>query len=157
MSVLSPTILWLLGAVAIPIIIHFLSRLRVKKVEFSTVRFIKKLETSSIRRIKIQQLILMILRMLTIAALIFMVAQPVIQGYMPGWIASDQDARLVLVLDNSASMNVKNGDETFLEIIKTEALALLPQFNDKTHITLFQTCPPKRIYDGFIIWSLCCC
>ena len=148
MSVLSPTILWLLGAVAIPIIIHFLSRLRVKKVEFSTVRFIKKLETSSIRRIKIQQLILMILRMLTIAALIFMVAQPVIQGFMPGWIASDQDARLVLVLDNSASMNVKNGDETFLEIIKTEALALLPQFNDKTHITLFQTCPPKRIYDG---------
>ncbi|SVC75090.1 uncharacterized protein METZ01_LOCUS327944, partial [marine metagenome] len=117
-------------------------------VEFSTVRFIKKLETSSIRRIKIQQLILMILRMLAIAALIFMVAQPVIQGFMPGWIASDQDARLVLVLDNSASMNVKNGDETFLEIIKAEALALLPQFNDKTHITLFQTCPPKRIYDG---------
>ena len=35
MTFLSPSVLWLLAAVSIPIIIHLLSRLRIKKVEFS--------------------------------------------------------------------------------------------------------------------------
>ena len=148
MTILSPSALWFLGAISIPIVIHLLSRLRINKVEFSTVRFIKQLETSSIRKMKFQQILLLLLRMLVIASLVMMMTQPVTQGLMPGWLAAEQDARLILVIDNSASMSVKVGNQSFFEISKKEALGLLPSFNKETQITLAQTCPPKTIFKG---------
>ena len=148
MTILSPSALWFLGAISIPIVIHLLSRLRINKVEFSTVRFIKQLETSSIRKMKFQQILLLLLRMLVIASLVMMMTQPVTQGFMPGWLSAEQDARLILVIDNSASMNVKVGNQSFFEISKKEALGLLPSFNKETQITLAQTCPPKTIFIG---------
>ena len=148
MTILSPSALWFLAAISIPIIIHLLSRLRINKVEFSTVRFIKQLETSSIRKMKFQQILLLLLRMLVIASLVMMMTQPVTQGFMPGWLAAEQDARLILVIDNSASMSVKVGNQSFIELSKKEALGLLPSFNKETQITLVQTCPPKTIFMG---------
>jgi len=148
MTILSPSALWFLGAISIPIVIHLLSRLRINKVEFSTVRFIKQLETSSIRKMKFQQILLLLLRMLVIASLVMMMTQPVTQGFMPGWLAAEQDARLILVIDNSASMNVKVGNQSFIELSKKEAVGLLPSFNKETQITLAQTCPPKTIFMG---------
>ena len=148
MTVLTPSVLWFLGAISIPIIIHLLSRLRIKKVEFSTVRFIKQLETSSIRKVKIQQILLLLIRMLAIASLVMMMAQPVTQGFMPGWLAAEQDAKLVIVIDNSASMSVMDGDRSFLDQSKREALNLLPLFKEETQVTLAQTCPPKILFEG---------
>ncbi len=148
MTILSPSALWFLGAISIPIVIHLLSRLQINKVEFSTVRFIKQLETSSIRKMKFKQILLLILRILVIASLVMMMAQPVTQGFMPGWLAAEQDARLILVIDNSASMNVKAGNQSFIELSKKEAIGLLPSFNKETQITLAQTCPPKTLFMG---------
>ena len=148
MTVLTPSILWFLGALSIPVIIHLLSRFRIKKVEFSTVRFIKQLETSSIRKMKIQQIILLLLRMVAIAFLVMMMAQPVTQGMLPGWLAAEQDARLVIVMDNSASMSVVQDNLTFLEQSKREVLQILPLFKEETQISILQTCPPKIIFDG---------
>ena len=44
MTFLSPSSLLFLFAIGIPIMIHILNRLTVKKVDFSTIRFIKNLE-----------------------------------------------------------------------------------------------------------------
>ena len=86
--------------------------------------------------------------MLVIASMVIMMAQPVTQGFIPGWLAAEQDARLILVIDNSASMSVKVGNQSFIELSKKEALGLLPSFNKETQITLVQTCPPKTIFMG---------
>ena len=56
MTFLAPSNLWFLFAVGIPIIIHVFSRLRTKTIKFSSIRYIKQLETSSIRKVKIQEL-----------------------------------------------------------------------------------------------------
>ena len=98
MTFLSPSILWLIGAIGIPIAIHIFSLMRVNKVEFSSIRFIKELETSSIRKIRNQKLLLLLLRILIIVCFVMMMAQPVTKGFMPGWISAEQDARLVLSL-----------------------------------------------------------
>ena len=148
MTFLTPSVLWFLGAVSIPIMIHLLSRLRINKVEFSTVRFIKQLETSSIRKVQIQKILLLLLRVLALASLVMMMAQPVTQGFMPGWLAAEQDARLVMIIDNSASMTVKDGEKTFLDRSKNETMALVPLFKDETRITVAQTCPPKVVFTG---------
>lgn len=148
MTFLTPSVLWFLGAVSIPILIHLLSRLRINKVEFSTVRFIKQLETSSIRKMQIQKILLLLLRILALASLVLMMAQPVTQGFMPGWLAAEQDARLVMIIDNSASMTVKDGKKTFLDRSKNETMTLVPLFKDETQITIAQTCPPKVVFTG---------
>ena len=148
MTFLSPSILWLIGAIGIPIAIHILSLMRVNKVEFSSIRFIKELKTSSIRKIRNQKLLLLLLRILIIVCLVMMMAQPVTKGFMPGWISAEQDARLVFVIDNSASMSVMNGEKSILDQSKSIAMTLISHFNPETNINIFQTCPPKLIYSG---------
>ena len=148
MTFLSPSLLWFIAAISIPIAIHLLSRLKQNKVEFSTIRFIKELETSSIRKVQIQKMIILLLRVLCIICLVMMMAQPVTQGFMPGWLAAEQDSKLVIVLDNSASMSVKDVERTFLERSKNTAMAILPLFKDETIITISQTCPPKVVFEG---------
>ena len=148
MTFLSPSILWLIGAIGIPIAIHIFSLMRVNKVEFSSIRFIKELKTSSIRKIRNQKLLLLLLRILIIVCLVMMMAQPVTKGFMPGWISAEQDARLVFVIDNSASMSVKNGEKSLLDQSKSIVMTLISHFNPETNINIFQTCPPKLIYSG---------
>jgi len=148
MTILSPSMLWFLGAISIPVLIHFLSRLRVKKVEFSTIRFIKALETSSIRKVQIQQLILLLLRVLAIGALVMMISKPVTQGLMPGWVAAEQDAHIIVVLDNSASMNALQEGETQLEQSKSGFLSIITKFKKETTVSIFQTNPPSMVFHG---------
>ena len=122
MNLLAPSVLWILAAIAIPIVRHIFTRLRLNKVEFSTLQFIKQLETSSIRKVQIQQIILLLLRILAITALVLMLAQPVTQGLLPGWLVADQRASLVIVIDNSASMNGKIDGESLLKRAKSGAI-----------------------------------
>ena len=56
MTFLSPSVLWFLGALCVPILIHLLNRFKQNKLEFSTIRFIKDLETSAIKKIKMQKI-----------------------------------------------------------------------------------------------------
>ena len=148
MTFLSPSMLWLLAAISIPILIHILSLMRVNKVEFSSIRFIKELKTSSIRKVRIQKLLLLLLRILIITCLVMMIAQPVTKGFMPGWLSAEQDSRLIFIIDNSASMSVKGGEKSFLDQSKSITMTLIPQFSAETNITIFQTCPPKIVYSG---------
>ena len=70
MTFLAPTALIFLFGIAIPVLIHFLNRFNVKKVNFSSVRFLKSMEDNSIRNVKFKKLLLLILRIGIISALI---------------------------------------------------------------------------------------
>ena len=48
MNFLNPSAFWFLGFIVIPITIHFLNKFKVKKVNFSTIKFIKELEYLSL-------------------------------------------------------------------------------------------------------------
>ncbi|SVA98628.1 uncharacterized protein METZ01_LOCUS151482, partial [marine metagenome] len=139
-----------MAALTIPVIIHFLSRLRIKKVDFSTVKFIKKLERSAMRKIKIRRWILMLLRIGTIILFVLMIARPVTEGFLPGWISAELDSRLVLVMDNSASMNIKTDTGSFLDNSKSAAKSILKFFGEQTTIDIVQTCPFEILYTGTI-------
>ena len=153
MTFLYPSALWLLSAISIPIIIHFLSRLKIQKVEFSTIRFIKQLKTSSIRKIQIKKIILLFVRILCIASLVLMMAQPVTKGFLPGWLSANQESILIVVLDNSASMTAEDDGKTFLAKSKSTLMSLIPIFKDETKIVVSQTCPPKIVFSGYPNYS----
>ena len=118
MTFLYPPVFLLLLAVAVPITIHILSNTRRKKVEFSSIRFIKNLEKSSLRNIKLRKIALLIARILFIIFLVLMMSRPVTRAFLPGWLSARQDSRVVVILDNSASMSAKSYDRSNLEISK---------------------------------------
>ena len=132
MTFLYPPVFLLLLAVAVPITIHILSNTRRKKVEFSSIRFIKDLEKSSLRNIKLRKIALLIARILFIIFLVLMMSRPVTRAFLPGWLSARQDSRVVVILDNSASMSAKSYDRSNLEISKNLVMTIMPLFKKET-------------------------
>ena len=63
------------------------------------------MEDNSIRSVKFKKWILLLLRIGIISALVLMLSRPVTRGFIPGWLSTEIDARLLTVIDNSSSMN----------------------------------------------------
>jgi hypothetical protein len=76
MTFLNPFFLFGLAASSLPVLFHLFARRRSRKVEFSSLRFLQKLEKTSMRAVKIRQLLLLIVRTLLIAALVLAFARP---------------------------------------------------------------------------------
>ena len=84
MTFLNPHVFLLSLAVAVPITIHVLSNIRRSRVEFSSIRFIKSLEKSSLRNVKLRKIALLIIRILFIIFLVLMMSRPVTKAFLPG-------------------------------------------------------------------------
>ena len=150
MTFLSPTVLFGLAAVSIPLIIHLFSKFRTQNVEFSTIRFIQDLEHETIRNIKIKQWIILLLRMIIILALVILFSRPVMEGFIPGWMGAELESRIVIVLDNSASMSAKIDGESRLSRSKNSIVDMVSVFGDNTLLDVYQTNPPKLLYSRSI-------
>ena len=148
MTFLSPTILWGLAAASIPIIIHLLSLRHTRDIEFSTLYFIKELEHKTIRRLKLRQLLLVLIRILVIVCLILMVARPVQKGFVPGWMAAEKETRVIIFVDNSASMSLVSNGISLLENAKESVLKIVNSFEGQTTVEVYQTNPVKRVFNG---------
>ena len=108
MTFLAPTAMIFLAGISIPILIHFLNRFNVKKINYSSIRFLKSMKNSTIRSVKLKKILLLFLRIGIISALVLMLSRPVTKGFMPGWLSAEMDSRLLLVIDNSSSMSAKS-------------------------------------------------
>lgn len=108
MTFLSPLLLWFLAAASVPIIIHLLNKRRHKTVQWAAMQFLLKATRESRGKKKLKHIIILICRALAIAALVFAAARPIVSGLL-GWGAGTIDT-VVLVLDRSASMELRLGD-----------------------------------------------
>lgn len=148
MTFLAPSVLWGLALASLPLIIHLLSLRNTKEVRFSTLRFIKELKTETLRRLRIRQWVLILLRTLVIAFLILMIARPVQRGFLPAWMAGEIESQIVIILDNSASMALETEEGTQLEKAKKQIPRLLATLEPNTVLEIHQTNPPARIFQG---------
>ena len=76
MQFLYPTFLYALLALAIPIIIHLFFFRRFKKVYFTNVRFLKEIKEETSARQRLKNLLVLLMRLLAMAALVLAFAQP---------------------------------------------------------------------------------
>ncbi len=120
-------------AALIPLIIHLLSRRRVKVVEFSSVRHLKAMQKRQVRRLKIRQLLLLILRMLIILCVVIAFARPTTKR---GGIGSHASVSAVILFDNSASMNRYVADGNLFDLAKKRTAELLHTFGQADQIML---------------------
>lgn len=77
MSFLQPTYLWGLLSLLVPLVIHLLNKGDVQTIKVGSVRYLTEQETKQTRQIKLNELWLLVLRMLLLAALVFAMASPV--------------------------------------------------------------------------------
>ena len=147
MSFLFPSMLWGLFALLIPIIIHLFSLRKNRKIEFSSIQHIKAIKKESIRKIKLLQWIVMFLRMGIIGSLVIMASGPIVKNKSL-WVPSEKESLAVIIVDNSASMAVKNNNKSFLDDTSEKIYKIISSFDGSVNLNVFQTSPPKLIFSG---------
>lgn len=106
----NPILLWGLPAAAIPIIIHLLNRRRHRVVDWGAMRFLDLSYVTRHRRIRLEELLLLLLRTAMLLVIVLALARPFLVGGLFGAGQSRRD--LVIVLDSSMSMNYRDGART---------------------------------------------
>jgi len=137
LNFLNPGILFGLIAASIPLLIHFLNRSKSKNIPFSTLVFLKELQQQKIRRVKLKQLLLFIIRTLIIILLVLAFARPSIRGSLSGGMVSNANTSAVIILDNSYSMNCLHENQNLLTIAKTTATRIADQMRPGDQVYLF--------------------
>ncbi len=100
-----------LAGVAIPPIIHLLNRRRYDVVHWGAMQFLEISETTR-RRLLIEELLLMALRMFLIAILVFGLAAPWILFSFLDRFGLQENRDVVIIIDGSASMSTRDGDSS---------------------------------------------
>lgn len=112
MTFLNPLLLWGLAAVSIPILIHIFNLKRTKKIEFSTLMFLKEIQQSKYKKIKLKQLLILLSRIAFIIFLVMMFAKPFDKGFL-GSPGEKAKSSVLIIFDDSFSMQSrdKNGND----------------------------------------------
>ncbi len=106
MNFLNPLFLFGLAAAAIPVLIHLFTRRKPRQVPFPSLEFLAEVNQSEIRRLRLKQWLLLLLRTLAVALLAMAMARPSLQGGSGGSAAST----LVALVDVSGSMGAPDGE-----------------------------------------------
>ncbi len=119
MNFVYPSFLWGLLALAIPIIIHLFYFRRFKKVYFTNVKFLKEVKEETSSRSKLKHLLVLLSRLLALAALVLAFAQP----FIPQKDAEIKKGKkaVSLFIDNSFSMSSMSQDVPLLEKARQRA------------------------------------
>ncbi len=138
MGFLSPTFLLTALVVAVPLVLHLLHRQRLKEVVFPALQYLKRTERDHSRRIKLRQLILMLLRVAAILLLALAGARP----FLTGSGSAHPPTALAIVLDNSLSTGVILDDERALDRMKRAALQSLARATDQDRVWVLRAGEP---------------
>lgn len=116
MSFISPIFLLGLLGVSLPIIIHMVGRRRAQTYKFSAIEFILRSQKKVAARIKLEQMLLLLVRVAVIALIAMALAKPMLKAGPV--LAPDAPSCNVLIIDNSYSMRYVGDGKTFLETAK---------------------------------------
>jgi hypothetical protein len=149
MSFLNPLFLAALAALAIPLVVHMLSRRRVPVFYFSSLRFLRASDRRSMKRVSLRRIILMLLRMAGVALLALAFARPVVKGDLASLFPAGGSRAGCILLDRSYSMGVEEDEGTIFETAKERVREILERFapEDEVTLILFDS-GQERLYRG---------
>ncbi len=130
MIFLNPAVLFGLLAASIPVLIHLLNLKKLKKIEFSTLTFLKELQKNKIRKLKLKQWLLLALRVLIILFLVTAFARPTLKGVALGGTTSAAKTTAVYILDDTFSMSAVDADGSYFNQSKQTILNLIKNLQE---------------------------
>ncbi|MDP6116455.1 MAG: BatA domain-containing protein [Planctomycetota bacterium] len=106
---LTPAILGGLLALGIPVLLHLRPRSKMRRIPFAAMRFLQPAMRRSSRRLRIQNILLLLVRLAVLLLVVMALARPVLKktGGAVGEIDGPTD--MVVVLDASMSMQCRDG------------------------------------------------
>jgi hypothetical protein len=130
MIFLNPAVLFGLLTATIPVLIHFFNLRRFKRIEFSTLVFLKELQKNKIRKIKLKRWLLLALRVFLIIFLVTAFARPTLKGTAIGGTTSAAKTTAVFILDNTPSMSIIDVKGSYFNQAKAVIKQLLSQLQE---------------------------
>jgi hypothetical protein len=120
MEFLYPGFLYALAALAVPVIIHLFNFRRFKKIPFTNVRFLKDIKQQTQAQNKLRHLLVLLMRLLALAFLVFAFAQP----FIPLSDEAERNSRrnVSIFVDNSFSMEGESAAGAMIEVAKNRAI-----------------------------------
>ncbi len=113
---LNPWMLWALPAVGIPVLIHLLNRHRAKTIAWGAMDLLRRVMIYRSREIRLEDILLMLLRCLIVLLLVLAVARPTTR-WLP--LAGQPKAGVVVAIDGSLSMTHRPGvNSRFAEAVE---------------------------------------
>ncbi|HLZ17583.1 MAG TPA: BatA domain-containing protein [Cyclobacteriaceae bacterium] len=100
MSLVYPSFLWALSALAIPIIIHLFNFRKTTRIYFSNTRFLKQVKEETTQKRRLKQYLVLASRLLFLFFLVLAFAQP----FLPAREEMTNQQSIAIYLDNSFSM-----------------------------------------------------
>lgn len=107
MGFLQPLALIALPLIALPIVIHLINQHRHRTIPWAAMMFLMRAKRMSKGMARLRHFLILLMRVLAVAALIFVVSRPLSGGWLGSIGMSKPDATLIL-LDRSASMEIQD-------------------------------------------------
>jgi hypothetical protein len=142
MTFLNPIVLLGLAAAGIPLIIHLFNFRRPQRIDFSSLAFVRELEQTTMRRVRIKQWLLLLMRTLALAALVLAFARPTLTGRLARVVGGDATAAVGILLDNSRSMDVRDTRGSVYAQATEAAIAVVENSSDGDEIFVLTTAGP---------------
>ena len=145
MEFLYPNMLFALFALIIPLVIHLFNFRRHKTVYFSNTSMLKTIERETAKTKKLKHLMVLMCRMLFIAALVIAFAFPYKNDNNA--VNNNVDNLIAVYIDNSMSMQSLSSEKTLFEDSRISALQLVENLNQaQKFILLSNDRNPKNEY-----------
>lgn len=104
-SFIDPSLLWWgLPLVGLPVLIHLINLMRHRRIQWAAMEFVLQSQKRHRKSVLFKQLLLLLLRMLAVAAVVLMVAQPLVRNQWGALFGGTKTHHIVL-LDDSFSMS----------------------------------------------------
>jgi hypothetical protein len=139
MSFLNPFLLISLLAVLIPVIIHLINLRKPQKLAYSTVLFFRELQKSTIRKIKLKRLLLLLLRALGVGFIALALARPFLPPKFPGFSTSGSPVIYGLMIDNGPSMSQIDVKGPYINQAKEIAAQMISRAGASDRFLIYNT------------------
>lgn len=138
MGFLNPLLLLTGAAISVPIVLHLFHRHDRRRVSFPAIRYLLRTEKEHARTIRFRQILLLLLRITAILCLVLAAARPFLRG--GGGV--HEPTALAIVLDNSMSSGLVEGDRRILDRLKGVALESLARAGEEDRIWVIRAGEP---------------
>jgi hypothetical protein len=135
---LAPGLLALLAVAAIPLLLHLFQRHQGRRVAFPAIRYLRLAEREHARRIRLRQLLLLLLRVGAVVALALAAARP----FLRSGDGEHRATALVIVLDNSLSASLVRADTRVMDDLRALALRAAESAGPDDRLWLIRAAEP---------------
>ena len=129
------------AAAIIPVVLHMINRQRAKDLPFSTLRFLRISVEKTRRRRRIQDILLMLLRMAVLILIALGLAKPTLTS-LKSLLGGGANTAVAIILDNSASMGTIDNDRMRFETALGAAMQVMDELQDGDQVALYLTGGP---------------